>query len=322
LRRVQQVLTVLLFTLAALARAQSYPVKPVHIVVPYAAGGTYDLYARAIGQKLSEMWGQPVIIEDRSGANGIAGTDFVAKSAPDGYTIMMGGIGPHGINPSLYSSLPYDPIRDFAPVIYVAYAPNVLIVNPSIKVQSVKDLILYARSRPGQLTFSSAGSGSSQHLSAELFNTMTGIRITHIPYRGGAPGATAVLAGEVSLMFASASDALKYVGTDRVRMLAVTSARRIPAFPEVPTMIEAGVPGFMAAAWFGVLAPAATQPEIVNKLNRDIGNVLKIPEVAERVSLQGSAEIVGGTPEQFGAFIRTEIAKWAAVVKASGAKVD
>jgi tripartite-type tricarboxylate transporter receptor subunit TctC len=234
----------------------------------------------------------------------------------------MGGIGPHGINPSLYSNLTYDPIRDFAPVIHVADAPNVLILNPVLDIHSVRDLISYARTRPDQLNFSSAGSGSSQHLSAELFKAMTGIRMTHVPYKGGAPGAAAVLAGEVSLMFASASDALKYTGSGRVRMLAVTSARRIPALPEVPTVMEAGVPDFEAAAWFGVLAPAATPQEIVNKINRDIGTVLKMPGVAERISLNGAAEIVGGTPKEFGDFIRTEIAKWADVVKRSGAKAN
>lgn len=315
-------LLVLLVVLVAPAAAQTYPAKPVRMVVPYAAGGTYDIYARTIGQRLGDFWGQPVVIENRFGANGIIGTELVAKSAPDGYTIMMGGIGPHGINPSLYPNLPYDPLRDFAPVIHIASAPNILIVPPSVKAKSVKELIALAQANPGQLTFSSAGSGSSQHLSAELFKAVTGLKMTHIPYKGGAPGATAVVAGEVSMMFASASDALKFIGAGRVRALAVTSERRIGVLPDVPTMVEEGIPDVVAEAWFGVLAPAATPAEIVIKLNRDINNALKMPDVASRISLQGSAVIVGGSPEQFGTFIKAEIAKWASVVKSSGARID
>jgi len=322
MRRIEQTLIALLLAIAGNTIAQNYPVKPVRMVVPYAAGGTYDIYARVIGQKLTEVWGQPVVIENRVGANAIIGTDLVAKSAPDGYTVMMGGIGPHGINPSLYPNLPYDPVRDFAPVIHIASAPNVLIVHPSVSAQSVNDLISLVQAKPGQLSFSSAGSGSSQHLSAELLKSLIGLKMTHVPYKGGAPGAAAVVAGDVSLMFASASDALRFVGAGRVRALAVTGEKRISALPDVPTMIEAGVPGFVADAWFGVLAPAATPPDIVSKLNIDIGSALKVPEVAERVSLQGSAVIIGGSSEQFGAFIRSEIAKWSAVVKSSGAKVD
>ena len=322
MRRIKRTIIALLLAIAGNAVAQNYPVKAVRMVVPYPAGGTYDIYARVIGQRLTEVWGQPLVIENRAGANAIIGTDLVAKSPPDGYTIMMGGIGPHGINPSLYPKLPYDPVRDFAPVIHVASAPNVLIVHPSVSAQSMNDLISLAQAKPGQLSFSSAGSGSSQHLSGELLKSLIGLKMTHVPYKGGAPGAAAVVAGDVSLMFASASDALKFVGAGRVRALAVTGEKRISALPNVPTMIEAGVPGFVADAWFGVLAPAATPPDIVGKLNIDIGNALKVPEVAERVSLQGSAVIMGGSSEQFGAFIRSEIAKWSAVVKSSGAKID
>lgn len=318
----QRTLLVLLFVLVAPAAGQTYPAKPVRMVVPYAAGGTYDIYARTIGQRLGEFWGQPVVIENRFGANGIIGTELVAKSAPDGYTIMMGGIGPHGINPSLYPNLPYDPVRDFAPVIHIASAPNILIVHPSVKAKSVKELIALAQANPGQLTFSSAGSGSSQHLSGELFKAVAGLKMTHIPYKGGAPGATAVVAGEASMMFASASDALKFIGAGRVRALAVTSERRIGVLPDVPTMVEEGIPGVVAEAWFGVLAPAATPAEIVIKLNRDINNALKMPDVASHISLQGSAAIIGGSPEQFGTFIKAEIAKWASVVKSSGARID
>jgi tripartite-type tricarboxylate transporter receptor subunit TctC len=317
--------TILAATLACTslaAGAQAYPARAVRFIVPYAPGGTYDLYARAIGPKLGEIWGQPVLVENRVGANGIIGTDLVAKSPADGYTIMMGGVGPHGINVSLYSKLPYDPVRDFAPVIHISSAPNVLVVHPSVDAHSVKELIALAKSRPGQLTYSSAGSGSSQHLSAEMFKTMAGVEMTHVPYKGGSPGAVAVLAGEVSLMFASTSDVVRLIRAGRVRALAVTSVRRIPALPDTPTMIEAGVDGYDATAWFGVLAPAATPKDIIDKLNQDISRVMQLPEVAEVIAQQGSAEAIGGSPEQFGAFIRADITKWAKAVKDAGAKAD
>lgn len=307
---------------ALAAGAQTYPARAVHFVVPYPAGGYYDLLARVIGVKLNENWGQPVLVENRVGANGMIGTDFVAKSASDGYTIMMGGIGPHGINPSMYAKLPYNPVRDFAAVIHVASAPNVLVVHPSVATRSVRELIALARAQPGQLTFSSAGSGSSQHLSGEMLKMMAGVNMTHVPYKGSAPAVTAVLAGEVSLLFGTMADVVEHVRGGKVRALAVTSARRIPVLPDVPTMVEAGVPGYEATAWFGVLAPAATPREIVTRLNQDIGRVLQMPDVLARISQQGSAEIVGGTPEQFGDFIRAEVAKWALVVKQAGVKVE
>jgi len=323
MRKIRQIaLGILLACAAAAAAAQPYPSKPVHFVVPYPAGGYYDLLARVIGAKLSEIWNQPVLVENRVGANGMVGTDFVAKSAPDGYTIIMGGIGPFGISPSLYRKMAYDPVRDFAPVIHVASAPNVLVVHPSVNVHSVKELIALARSKPGALTFSSAGSGSSQHLSGEMFDSMVGVKMTHVPYKGSAPSITAVLGGQVSLLFGTMADVVTHIRAGKLDALAVTSARRIPALPDVPTMSEAGVPGYEATAWFGVFAPAATPNDIVVKLNQDIGRILRMPDVLERISQKGSAEIIGGTPEQYGAFVRTEIAKWAKVVKDSGARAD
>ena len=323
MRRIRQIaIGFLLACAAAGVWAQAYPTKPVHFVVPYPAGGYYDLLARVIGAKLSENWGQPVLVENRVGANGMVGTDFVAKSAPDGYTIIMGGIGPFGISPGLYTKMAYDPVRDFAPVIHVASAPNVLVVHPSVNARSVKELIALARSQAGALTFSSAGSGSSQHLSGEMFDSMVGVKMTHVPYKGSAPSITAVLGGQVSLLFGTMADVVTHIRAGKLRALAVTSARRIPALPDVPTMIEAGVPGYEATAWFGVFAPAATPNDLVVKLNQDIGRILQMPDVLERISQQGSAEIIGGTPEQYGAFARAEIAKWAKVVKDSGAKAD
>jgi tripartite-type tricarboxylate transporter receptor subunit TctC len=318
----QNLLALLLVCLSLAALAQSYPAKPVRMVVPYPAGGYYDLLARAIGQKLTEAWGQVLLIENRAGANGIVGTDFVAKSVPDGYTTMMGGIGPHGINPGLYPKLPYEPLRDFAPVIHVATAPNVLVVHPTSPVRSVAELIALARAKPGQLTFASNGSGSSNHLSAEMFKLIVGVQMVHVPYKGSAPAVTDMLGGQVAMLFGTMGDVVPHIRIGRLRALAVTGAQRIPALPDVPTMVEAGVPGYESTAWFGVLAPAATPAEIVQKLNQDIARVLQMPDVLEKITLQGSAEIIGGPPEQFGTLIRAEITKWQKVIKESGAKAD
>jgi len=323
MRKALQVLFTAWFaTLASFAAAQSWPARPVHFIVPYPAGGYYDVLARVIGAELGEALGRPFVVENRVGANGMVGTDYVAKSAPDGYTIMMGGIGPHGINPSMYPNLPYSPTRDFAAVIHVASAPNVLVVHPSVGVQSVKELIALAQAKPGQIPFSSAGSGSSQHLSAEMLKTMAGIKLNHVPYKGSAPSVTAVLAGEVSMLFGTMADVVAHVRAGKLRALAVTSESRIPSLPDVPTMVEAGLPGFEATAWFGVLVPAATPQPIVTRLNEEINRILKSPEILKRISQQGSALIVGGTSEHFAAFIRAEIEKWGKVVRASGAKAN
>lgn len=323
MRKALKVLFATLFAmLAPVAAAQSWPARPVHFIVPYPAGGYYDVLARVIGAELGETLGRPFIVENRVGANGMVGTDYVAKSAPDGHTIMMGGIGPHGINPSMYPNLPYSPTRDFVAVIHVASAPNVLVVHPSVAVQNLKELIALAQSKPGQIPFSSAGSGSSQHLSAEMLNTMAGIKLNHVPYKGSAPSVTAILAGEVSMLFGTMADVVGHVRAGKLRALAVTSESRIPSLPDVPTMIEAGLPGFEATAWFGVLAPAATPRPVVNRLNEEINRILKMPEVLKRISQQGSALIVGGTPEHFAEFIRAEIEKWGKVVRESGAKAN
>lgn len=323
MRRSTQVFAGILFAcLAAAAWGQSYPAKAVHVVVPYPAGGYYDLLARVIGGKLQETWGQPFVVENRVGANGMIGTDYVAKAAPDGYVIMMGGIGPHGTNPSIYQKLPYNPVRDFAAIIHVASAPNVLVVHPTVPARTVSDLVALAKAKPGGLTFSSAGRGSSQHLSGEMLKTIAGIDTTHVPYKGSAPGVTAVLAGEVSMMFATMADVVEHVRGGKVRALAVTGARRIPALPDVPTMVEAGIAGYEATAWFGMVAPAAVPRDIISKLNQEVGRILRMPDVLVRISQQGSAEIIGGTPEQFGEFIRSEVAKWSRVVKAAGVKPE
>ena len=304
------------------ARAQPYPSKPVRTVVPYPAGGYYDLIARVVGQKLAESLGQPVVVENRAGANGILGTAFTAKSPPDGHTIMVGGIGPHGINPSLYAKLPYDPVRDFEPVIMVSAAPNILVVHASVAASSVRELIALARARPGQLNYASNGSGSAPHLAGEMFAAMSGTRLNHVPFKGSAPAITAMLGGQIEVHFGNASDVMPHIRSGKLRALAVTGPRRVPALAETPTMIEAGLPDYDYVAWFAYFAPAATPREIVMRLNAEIGRILQSQEVRERLSGQGSVEIAGGTPDQLAGYVRAEIAKWSKVVKDSGAKAD
>jgi tripartite-type tricarboxylate transporter receptor subunit TctC len=317
-----------LFLLAALlacvadgALAQGYPAKPIKIVVPFTPGGTTDVLARAVGQKLTANWGQPVVIDNRPGAGGNIGSEVVAKAAGDGYTLLMGTISTHGINPSLYTKLPFDAVKDFAPVSLVARVPNVLVLHPSVPANSVKELIALAKAKPGQLNFASSGNGTSIHLSGEMFKTMAGVQMSHIPYKGSAPALTDLLGGQVSLMFDNMPTALPHVKAGRLKALAVTTAKRSPALPELPTVAESGLPDFEATSWFGVLAPAATPKEIVSKLSGEIAKILKTPDVQAQLSGQG-AEPVGSTAEEFATHIKSEMAKWAKVVKESGARID
>jgi tripartite-type tricarboxylate transporter receptor subunit TctC len=312
---------VALAALASLAWAQSYPTKPIRLVVPFPAGGTTDILARAAAQKLTEAWGQTVIVDNRPGAGGNIGSELVAKSAPDGYTLEMGTVGTHAINASLYAKMPYDHVKDFVPVILVAGVPNVLVVHPSVPVHSVAELIAYAKANPGKLNFASSGSGTSIHLSGELFKVMAGVQMTHVPYKGSAPAVQDLLGGQVQLMFDNLPSSLPHIKAGKLRALAVTSATRASALPDVPTVAEAGLPGFEASSWFGVLAPAGTPPAIVAKLNAEIAKWLATPEAKEKLSAQG-ANIAGGTPEDFAKHIAGETTKWARVVKESGAKVD
>jgi len=307
---------------APLAGAQStYPTKPVRLVVPFPAGGTTDILARAAAQKLSEAWGQQVIVDNRPGAGGNIGAELVAKAPPDGYTLLMGTVGTHAINASLYSKLPYDHVKDFAPAILVAGVPNVLVVNPSLPVNSVADLIAYAKANPGKLNFASSGSGTSIHLSGELFKTLAGVQMTHVPYKGSAPALTDLMGGQVQLMFDNLPSSLAFIKAGKLRALAVTSTSRAAALPDVPTMIEAGVPGFEASSWFGIVAPAGTPREAVMRINGDVAKWLASPDARERLSSQG-AIAAGGSPEDFARHIASDTAKWARVVKESGAKVD
>ncbi|HSV16835.1 MAG TPA: tripartite tricarboxylate transporter substrate binding protein [Casimicrobiaceae bacterium] len=306
---------------APLAGAQTYPTRPVRLVVPFPAGGTTDILARAAAQKLSEAWGQQVIVDNRPGAGGNIGTELVARSAPDGYTLEMGTVGTHAINASLYSKLPYDHVKDFAPVILVAGVPNVLVIGPGLPVNSVQELIAYAKANPGKLNFASSGSGTSIHLSGELFKTLTGVQMTHVPYKGSAPALSDLMGGQVQLMFDNLPSSLAFIKAGKLRALAVTSTVRAAALPDVPTMVEAGVPGFEASSWFGILAPAGTPRDIVMRINGEVAKWLASPDAREKLSAQG-AIAAGGTPEDFARHIGSETTKWAKVVKESGAKVD
>jgi tripartite-type tricarboxylate transporter receptor subunit TctC len=315
-------LAVFLLAFSLNAGAQAWPSKPIRVIVPYPAGGFYDTIARLVGAKLTEQLGQPIVVENRVGAGGIIGTEHVAKSAPDGYTLMVGGIGPHGINAGLYPKLSYDPVRDFEPIVHVVNAANILVVHPSVEARDIKQLVALARAKPGALNYASNGTGTSPHLAAEMFASAMGVKLTHIPYKGSAPAVTAMLGGQTHMAFNNAGDIIEHIRAGKLRPLAVTSARRLPILPDVPTMQEAGVPGYEAVAWWAYYAPAGTPREIVHRLNGEINRILKIPEVRTRLSVQGSAEVVGGTPEQLAAFMKAEISKWTRVIKTSGATVD
>ena len=304
------------------ASAQGYPTKPIRLVVPYPAGGPLDIMARAIGQKLTEAWKQPVVVDNRAGAGGNIGADFVAKSAPDGYTLLMGAVATHAINPSLYSKIPYDPVKDFAPVALVAQVPNILVVNPAVPAKTVSELIALARAKPGTLNFGSGSTGSTGHLAGELFNTMAGVKMVHIPYKGAAPATADLLGGQVQLMFDNLASALPNVKAGKLRALAVTTLARSAAIPGLPTIAESGLAGFDLTTWFGLLVPAGTPPEIVARLNAEIVRALDAKDMRERLEKMGAEPLSNNTPEHFAAFIRSEAAKYARVVKDSGAKVE
>jgi len=313
----------LLATVAAVpfAAAQAYPAKPIRLVVPFPPGGPLDVIARTIGQKATEDWGQPVIVDNRPGAGGDIGADIVAKSAPDGYTIVMGALSTHAVNVTLYGNLPYDPIKDFAPIGLVAITPNVLVLNPNVPATSVQELIRYAKANPGKLSFGSGSNGSAGHLAGELFKVDAGVDMVHVPYKGGAPAMQDLLAGQIQLMFDNLANSMPQVKAGKLKALAVTTAKRSSLVPDLPTLTEAGVPNFDIYTWFGLLAPAGTPKDIIAKWNAELVKILGTPEVKERLLAQG-AEPAPGTPEQFAALIKSEIPKYAKIVKDSGAKVD
>jgi len=298
------------------AENQSYPAKPVRMVIAFAPGGGTDIVGRIIGQKLSEMWPHPVVVDNRPGAGSTIGTEIVAKAPPDGYTIQTVSMS-HALNVALYRKLSYDPIRDFAHVVLVARAPNVLVVHPAVAAKTVKELIALAKARPGKLNFSSSGTGGVSHLSAEMFRTVASIDIVHVPYKGAGPAMTALISGEVQMMMATTPVALTQMKANRVRPLAVSSLKRSALVPDLPTIAEAGYAGFQTDTWYGVLAPGRTPAAIVTRLNADIAQLLKMRDLQTQLEQQG-AEAAGGTPQEFRAFAEAEIARWSKVIRAAG----
>ena len=309
---------------ACIAPAQAqdkWPSKPITYVVPFAAGGSTDILARIIAQKLSVALGQTVIVENKPGAGGNIGADAVAKSTPDGYTLLMGAVATHAINPTLYASMPYDAVRDFQPVTQLASTPNVLIVNPSIPAANVREFIAHAKANPGKLNFGSGSTGSAGHLAGELFKAMAGVEMTHVPYKGAAPAMQDLIAGRVQLMFDNFASASAQVKAGKVRALAVTTAKRSALAPELPTIAETGLAGFDINTWFGLFVPAGTPREIVERLHGEFTRALALADIREKLVALG-AEPVGSRPEEFATYIRAEADKYARVIKASGARAD
>jgi tripartite-type tricarboxylate transporter receptor subunit TctC len=311
----------LAWALGAAQAADVYPTKPIRIIVAYTPAGATDILARTIGQKLTEAWGQTVIVDNRPGANGNIGTEVAARATPDGYTLLMVTAGTHGINPSLYRQLSWDAVKDFAPVSLVAMVPNILVVNNALPVKNVKELIAYAKANPGKLNYGSPGNGSTAHLSMELFKSMTGANLTHIPYKGSAGVLSDLIAGQIVVTMDNMPPYLPQVKAGKIRALAVSPIKRSPAVPELPTVAEAGVPGYDSGAWFGLVAPASTPKAVVDKLGSETARILRLPDVSQRLSELG-AEPVGGTPAQFAAHIKSEIAKWAKVVKEANVELQ
>jgi len=313
-------LLALLVPAAPSAPAQGWPSKPIRLIVPFPAGATTDFLARVVADKIGPALGQTVVVENRAGAAGNVGTDLVAKSVPDGYTVVMGTVA-QTISETLYTKLPFSIQRDLAPVALVARVPNVMEVHPSVPAKTVKEYIALARARPGQITFVSGGSGTSVHMSGEMLKMMTGIDIVHVPYKGAAPALVDLVGGHVMSMFDNLPSSMPHIRSGRLRALAVTTAQRYAALPDLPTVAEAGVPGYEASSWFGILGPAAMPREALARLNAEVNRAIRLPDVQERLAQEG-AIVAPISPEEFGAFIRTEVAKWAKVVKASGAKAD
>ncbi|HKA45613.1 MAG TPA: tripartite tricarboxylate transporter substrate binding protein [Burkholderiales bacterium] len=305
--------------LAVSVGAQPYPSRPIRIIIPFGAGGPSDLLARAVGQKLTEAWGQQVLVDNRPGANGIVGSELVARSAPDGYTLAIATNGTHGMNASLFPRLPYDTVKDFAPITRLGIAPFVLVAHPSLPARSVRDLIELARARPGEITF--AAGGSPSQLGAELFKKTAKLNLIVVPYKGNAPAVTAVISGEVTLVFGNIAQSVPQVKAGRLRALGVASPQRSAVMPDVPTISESGLPGFEAGAWYGLVAPAATPRAIVDRIGGEVVRILRLPDVQQRLRAE-AFEIPADTPDQFAAAIRAELVKWATIVKEAGVKPE
>ena len=326
MRRHREVIALVTSSIAAaacsLASAQSnYPSRPIRIIVAYTPAGTTDILARALGQEFTKSWSQPVIVDNRPGANGNIGTEAAAKAQPDGYTLLMGTAATHGVNPSLYPKLPFDAVKDFAPISLTAIVPNILVVNNGLAVKTVKELIAYAKANPGKLTHGSPGVGSTGHMSAELFKSMAGIQMAHVPYKGSAPTLQDLMGGQIQVVIDNIPPYLPQVKAGKIRALAVTPAKRSPAAPDLPTMAEAGLKGYDASSWFGLFSPAGTPRDVVQKIAAESQRILNLPDVRDRLLGLG-AQPVGGTPEEFGTFVQEEINKWAGVIRAANIKLE
>jgi tripartite-type tricarboxylate transporter receptor subunit TctC len=300
---------------------QSYPAKPVRFVIPYPPGGASDVTARILGAKLTDVWGQQVVIDNRPGANGIIALENVAKSAPDGYTILMANVGPNAINPVVYSKLPYDAIRDFAPVTLTTKVPQVIVANTYLPAKNIRELVALAKAKPDQIVFASGGSGSSNHLAFELFKSMAGVKMVHVAYKGDAPALTDAISGYVQLTMPTVIAATAHIKAGKLRPLGVGTLTRVPALPEVPTVAEAGVPGYVSESWGGVMSRAGTPQPVIDKLHADITRILKQVDVREKLEALGG-EIVGSTPSEFAAYLKAEIAKWDRVAKTANIRLD
>jgi tripartite-type tricarboxylate transporter receptor subunit TctC len=303
------------------ALAQAYPAKPIRLIVPFPAAGGADIFARLVSRKLADNIGQQFIVDNRAGASGIIGCELVARAAPDGYTLLMGTTGTHTTNPAVYSKLPYDPIKDFAPVSLVAESPFVLLVHPSLPVANLKELIALARARPGQLTYASSGAGSSSHLGFELFNLMAGIKAVHVPYKGLPPATMDTISGHVTMTWNSITASVPFLKNRQLKALGLGAARRSPLLPDLPTISEAGLPGFELGSWYGIFGPAGTSADIVRRLRSEIVKAIADPAMKEQFAAL-SAEPVGSTPEQFSAVLQRDLAKWAKVARQANVKAD
>ena len=308
-------------TLAGGAAAQGYPTKPIRLIVPFPPGGGNDIIARIVSRKLTESFGQQVVVDNRGGAAGNIGAETAARAIPDGYTLFLGGVGSHGINPGLHARLPYHPVKDFAPVSLIGSAPLLAVVPLSLPAKSIADFIQLAKARPGQLNFASSGTGTIAHLSAELLNLSAKIKVQHVPYKGTGPALTDLLGGQVHIMFNSAVSMLPQVRAGRLRALAVTSAKRSPAIPELPTIAESGVPGYEATSWYGILAPAGTPRPVIDRLWQEIAKSVQVPDVRDRLIADG-ADPAGSPPELFAAHIKRELARWAGVIRDANVRVE
>ena len=317
----KRIAALLSFSLVAgAAFGQAYPAKPIRIVVPFAPGGTSDILARAIGPKMTEAWGQPVVVENRTGANGAVGAEFVVRSAPDGYTMLLSDVGAIAINPSVYPNMPFDPVKDFTPIIMISYSPHVLAVHPSVPATTIKELVAYAKANPGKLNFANSGTGGAPHLAGVEFAQRTGIQWAYIPYKGGSQAVTDVVAGQSNVLFNGMLATYPSVKGGRLRGIAVSSAQRVPSAPELPTVAET-LPGFVTGSYQGLLAAANTPKEIVAKLNAELTRILNTQDMKDMLAKQGT-EVRADTPEQLGGFIASEKTRWAKVVKEAGIKAD